>query len=465
MTKDGFSIMTVMIGAIVVASLAVVFMQKAKNKARVAAITDIIAYRDYVFRYYHEVAANRMAWQCTLNANTSLKNYVRGVGGPTGPHNLWLHDVSGTGCVVGGGTGEERITGSGIGTAQGRGLKLYTDPYDTSVETYDPDNVDHEIRVYTTWEGLGQNRVRIRLAAAYNYRHDEALTSFKIKEKETFIYMGRTPARNCGESIAIFYDDRGTGSNAPRRYFGDTAISSLDAETRLVTCWEDGPLVIPPCFDLLERGGVDYSFDPSCPSLGTDKNTNYAGMCPNRVSAKIKVPAISGFVITTGKTICEEKYALVLGDRLSTGSPWKDRCSDSVTDDRNAIVGVAGVAGGNGKEAHRPICSVPRARFGIIGGRQPRGIKGWTKAGSVEDAGDIVGKPGLRGKQGHPGVLPPPAGPKGREESCSCTCPSPTCSVNSDCDTTGVDADGNTITIAGTCSNPIPSLCPSYRRC
>ena len=287
--KDGFSIMTVMIGSVVVAALAVVYMQKARNKAQIAAVTDIIAYRDYVFRYYSEVAANRMAWPCTLKANPDLHNYVKGAGSPGGPHNLWLHDVSGTGCVLDG-TGKEIIPGSGAGTAQGLGLKLYTN-LPATVETYDPDNTNHHIRVYATWEGLGRNAVRIRLAAAYNHKHDDALTSFKMEEKETYLYMNRTPARNCSDALATgfgFYGDHGTGASAPERYFGDTAVTSVNARTRLVTCWQEGPLVIPPCYDLLEGSSF-----PGCPSINA--SDPYAGMCPTGPGFSLPVPAAAGF--------------------------------------------------------------------------------------------------------------------------------------------------------------------------
>jgi len=198
MSKDGFSIMTVMIGSAVVAALAIVYMQKARNKAQVATVTDIIAYRDYVFRYYSAVAANRMAWPCTLKANPALLAYVQDGGGATGPHNLQLQDVSGIGCVVGAGTGQEVIPDDGVGTAQGLGLRLYTG----LPETYDPSNINHNLRIYTTWEGLGRNAVRIRLAAAYNNEHGQALTSFKMKEKEVYIYMNRHPARNCSDGVS-----------------------------------------------------------------------------------------------------------------------------------------------------------------------------------------------------------------------------------------------------------------------
>ena len=143
----GFSIMTVMIGSIVVAALAVVYMQKARNKAQVAAIADIIAYRDYVFRYYSEVIANRMAWQCTKKVNADLLTYVNTGGGALGPHNLQVQDVDGTGCVVGAGTGKETIPGAGSGL----GLKLYT-VLPAPVATYNPSNIDHHLRVYATWE-------------------------------------------------------------------------------------------------------------------------------------------------------------------------------------------------------------------------------------------------------------------------------------------------------------------------
>ena len=437
MSKDGFSIMTVMIGSVVVAALGIVYMQKARNKAQIATIADIIAYRDYAFRYYSEVAANRMAWPCTLKANPSLQNYVQGASTTTGPQNLWLYDVSGTGCVLAG-TGEEVITGSGAGTAQGLGVKLHTD-LPASVETYDPDNANHHLRIYSTWEGLGKNSVRIRLAAYYNNEHDDALTSFKIKEKEKFIYMGRTPMRNCGESLVGFHDDRGTGSRAPQRYFGDTAVVAADAKTRLVKCWEQGPLVIPPCFDLLEKGNMPIGFSNNCPSLSTNKINNYAGMCPEIHSNFVS--ALAGFDLNTGKTLCERRYGLILGDRVSANTAYKGVCAD----DASAFVGLRHAP------AHKPLCS-PADRFGTRGGRFSEGIAGWTTTGPI-GAGPNVGNQGKTGKQGHPGVLPALKGDQGDSRDCSCTC-SDGCTSDSDCST------------GETCSTDHAiSLCPSNKRC
>lgn len=398
MPKDGFSIMTVMIGSVVVAALAVVYMQKARNKAQVAAITDIIAYRDYVFRYYSEVAANRMAWPCTLKANPALQTYVNTGVGATGPHNLWLHDADSDSCVLSG-VGKLIITGSGAGAAQGLGLMLYEDLPDTPVETYDP--ATHHMRVYTTWEGLGNNAVRVRLAAKYNYERDNALTSFKIKEKETFIYMGRTPARNCGESLGHlgFHDDRGAGTRAPQRYFGDTALTSLNAETRLVTCWEQGPLIVPPCFDLLET--TDF---PHCPSIAS--NPTYAGMCPDNLY--FKVPAVAGFDPSTGETICENDFGLILGDRTSSNAI---HCG---TDTGNAFQGV--------KSNHYGQCSKQHSkkRFGVLGSACPNGHRGWDESGSADCGDEIRGTAGPKGHPGHPGVLRASPGPPGPGRICDC---------------------------------------------
>ena len=407
MPKDGFSIMTVMIGSVVVAALAVVYMQKARNKAQIAAVTDIIAYKDYVFRYYSEVAANRMAWPCTLKANPSLRAYVQGGGGPAGPHNLWLYDASGTGCVLAG-TGVEVITGSGAGTAQGLGVKLYSPlPIQpANIEIYDPNDTDHHLRIYATWEGLGRNAVRIRLATSYNYEHSDAITSFKVKEKEKLIYMNRTPSRNCSDALSVglgYYGDRGTGTDAPQRYFGDTAVTSVDAKTRLVTCYEEGPLVIPPCFDLLEKNGLRIGFSNNCTNLSTNKYSTWAGMCPEG-EGSAKVLALAGFDQSTGKTICEHDYGLILGDRVLTASAYQGKGAS----DTSAFVGLG--------SAHSPIYS-PTDRFGTRGGRQSRGIKGWTINGPT-DAGANVGMPGLAGQPGHPGVLPALRGPPGANVVC-----------------------------------------------
>ena len=397
MPRDGFSIMTVMIGSVVVAALAVVYMQKARNKAQVAAITDIIAYRDYVFRYYSEVAANRIAWPCTLKANSALQTYVNTGAGASGPHNLWLHDADSDSCLLSG-TGNLIITGSGAGTTQGLGLMLYDNLPDTPVETYNPNT--HHMRVYTTWEGLGNNAVRIRLATAYNYEHRDALTSFKIKEKETFIYMGRTPARNCGESLGRFgfHDDHGAGGRAPQRYFGDTAVTSVNAQTRLVTCWEQGPLVVPPCFDLLET--TDF---PHCPTLTSNPRLTYAGMCPENLY--FRVPALAGFDLSTGETICENNFGLILGDRFSSNAI---HCG---TDTGNAFQGV--------RSDHHGQCSRP-GRFGILGKACGSGHRGWDESGIADCGGDTRGEPGEQGKQGHPGVLPADPGPAGPGVTCDC---------------------------------------------
>ena len=407
MPKDGFSIMTVMIGSVVVAALAVVYMQKARNKAQVAAVTDIIAYRDYVFRYYTEVASNRMAWPCTLKANPSLQTYVQGGGAPTGPHNLQLQDVSGNGCVVGAGTGKEVIPDDGVGTAQGLGLKLYTNLPKDPVETYDPDQDDHHIRVYATWEGLGRNAVRVRLATAYNYKHERALTSFKIEEKEMFIYMNRHPARNCSDGLAAgfgFFDDGGTGSRAPLRYFGDTAVTSVDAKTRLVTCWEKGPLVIPPCYDLLET--ADF---PNCP--GISDTITYAGMCPKE--GGFRVPALAGFKLRTGETICEKSYGLILGDRVSHYNAYYCGKPNRVDDPGIAFQGI--------NSDHAAVCS-PSDWFGIKGGTCLSGYAGWHKSDGSPDCHNQTGKgfQGPPGVRGLPSVIPALPGPAGDSVTCDC---------------------------------------------
>ena len=400
MPRNGFSIMTVMIGAVVVATLGVVYMQMARNKAQISAITNIIAYRDYAFRYYSEIAANRMAWPCTLKANPSLNTYVHSGVGVSTAQPLQLYDVSGTGCVLAG-TGERVIPDTPpLPLDFGLGLMLY-EPLPATPVNFD--STTHDFRIYTTWEGLGRQAVRVRVASIYNYGRADAITSFKIKEKETYIYMGRTPARNCGESLDHlgFADDGGTGTRAPERYYGDTAVTSVNAQTRLVTCWEQGPLVVPPCFDLQET--TDF---PNCPSLGTDKLVNYAGMCPENLY--FKVPALAGFELDTGQTKCERDYGLILGDRVSNAAL---HCDSSNPGD--AFQGVG--------SAHYGQCSTTFGRFGIVGSSCPNGHRGWFPNGDAECGGGTVGMQGTMGKPGVPYVLPASPGPPGPAVTCTCT--------------------------------------------
>ena len=221
--------------------------------------------------------------------------------------------------------------------------------------------------------------------------------------------MNRTTARNCSDGLSAgfgFYDDGGTGTSAPDRYFGDTAVTSVNAETRLVTCWEQGPLVIPPCYDLLETAHF-----PDCPSIDEpEAKKRYAGMCPHNLY--FTVPALGGFDTHTGETICARDFGLILGDRTSN-TPY--HCT---SDDGDAFQGI--------KYDHHAECS-GTGRFGVIGGDCAHGYAGWLKTGGNPDCLTRRGR-GLKGppgKQGLPDVIPALPGPPGLPITCDCYAPSP----------------------------------------
>ena len=127
-------------------------------------------------------------------------------------------------------------------------------------------------------------------------------------------------------------------------------------------------------------------------------------MCPNHLY--FSVPALAGFNPSTGETICEENYGLILGDRVSSTPAHCD------LDAGNAFQGV--------KSDHYGECSRPRGRFGIIGDRCHEGYAGWNPDGTKKCVDDRKGLPGLPGGPGLASVLPAQPGPPGPAATCDC---------------------------------------------
>ena len=355
MKQAGFGIGAVMVGSVVLGIFALSFMQNSKNSIESSLIAQLIAYRDSVLHYYAAIVSNRIAWRCTMLVNPSLRNYVSGGGGGGG--SLTISDAGDCRTALSG-----DIVVPDIGVYINFGDTL---PIPISVGYVAPASFDFHLQA--EWQAIGGgNGVEVTLTVIYN--RSNGPTNFALEDKQVKLYMNRTVAKDCSDGLSTsfgFYDDGGTGSEA-ERYWGDTAVTSIDAETRLVTCWESGPLIIPPCYE----DSSDYH--SACSS-------SYLGMCPSH--SGVKVPSIAGFDRSTGKTECSYDHVLI------------KRPSTTCSGGGNGILGFDG--SGN------MICAHNRGFTGVRGRSTSMGIKGFS-SGTILSVSGQAGRTGERGPPGDP---------------------------------------------------------------
>ena len=283
-----------MVGAVVLGIFAMVYTQQMQNRANVSLIGDLMSFREQVITYYGSVVSNRSTWECTIQSNGQLQQYLAGCTVPPCPTplpaginapdgRLNIYDYTGN-C-------QERFGGAGgillIPSGNGLGLKLqdHNDlPIDGASNTCDSDI--HHFCLTVEWERLdpdqsSQRAVELKLVLKANRKaiKDDLDVSFDLADKEYAIYMNRTVATDCsdGRITGYFPNTRkgqarpwhpgivsSTSAAAPHTtskgvsaYAGDTAVVQFDSITGLVACSSRGPLVVPPCYDMSDYSYID----------------------------------------------------------------------------------------------------------------------------------------------------------------------------------------------------------------
>ena len=286
-----------MVGAVVLGIFAMVYTQQMQNRANVSLIGDLMSFREQVITYYGSVVSNRSTWECTIQSNGQLQQYLAGCTVPPCPTPLpaGINYLDGTLDIYDyTGNCQERFGGAGgilrIPSGNGLGLKLqdHNDlPIDGAANPCDPDI--HHFCLKVEWEGLdpdqsSQRAVELKLILTANRKaiKDDLDVSFELADKEYAIYMNRTVATDCSDGRVTGYfpgtakgrarpwhSSVGSGHAAPHTtskgvsgYAGDTAVVEFDSITGLVACSPLGPLVVPPCYDM-----SDYSYIDDYPSL------------------------------------------------------------------------------------------------------------------------------------------------------------------------------------------------------
>ena len=294
-----------MVGAVVLGIFAMVYTQQMQNRANVSLIGDLMSFREQVITYYGSVVSNRSTWECTIQSNGQLQQYLAGCTVPPCPTpkpaginyldgTLDIYDYTGN-C-------QERFGGAGgilrIPSGNGLGLKLqdHNDlPIDGAADgaanPCDPDI--HHFCLKVEWEGLdpdqsSQRAVELKLILTANRKaiKDDLDVSFELADKEYAIYMNRTVATDCSDGrVTGYFPNTGKGQARPwhpgivsssaaaphttskgvSAYAGDTAVVQFDSITGLVACSSLGPLVVPSCYDMSDYSYID--------DYGTLRNT------------------------------------------------------------------------------------------------------------------------------------------------------------------------------------------------
>ena len=330
---SGFGIVTVMIGAVTLGIFALVYVQSAQNRANFSQITNLMSFREQVMTYYGSVVANRGTWECTVQGNSGLKNYLVS-GGANKSGSLNIRDYTGN-CQEGFGSG----AGAELIPTAGLGLKLqdYNDIPLASARSC----TGAQFCLKATWKGLdtgvGQRRaveLKLTLTANRDEIKQQLGVNFELSDKEQTVYMNRTVATDCSDS-RVTGNFPGTSARHPAgtgviAYAGDAAVVSLDALTGLVSCSPRGPLVVPPCYDVtstsnnpflsstgMRVNGVDSGrgfgdlrgVGLRCDGRGRSPSTPIQGSCPRTSGGG--TTAIAYFDPQTGIAQCSHPNILV----------------------------------------------------------------------------------------------------------------------------------------------------------
>ena len=131
--------------------------------------------------------------------------------------------------------------------------------------------------------------VRITLTANRKAIKKQLNVNFEMADKEQVFFANRTIGTDCSDGrVSGYFPGYPTdwslhGHNKPpphpvgkgvNAYMGDTAVTDFDPITGLVACYNKGPLVIPPCYDvssgnLLTVGSQSISDNPFVTEYGT----------------------------------------------------------------------------------------------------------------------------------------------------------------------------------------------------
>ena len=465
----GFALVMVMVAAALLGILAITFLQKVSLRAKVSNIAELISYRDYVLRYYSDLVANRAAWECTKAHNPTLPGYLStGLGASAGlPLNVF-----GVGNCVGDAallTPNMRpeipmvpyttLDGTSVSfTDLWTPLVLPRPPYPSTFagrrlnsgsqgDRLQERNSDPNFIISAVWDdgsviaGAGTNSVKITLTMTYigHLLDPKDNTSFDLEEKEAVIFMNRTPAKNCSDALAAGrgkYDDYREGTSfrgnkrRPTSYFGDQAVASVDAATRLITC-SDAPLIIPPCYENDPADTTDYrgsspiagkdNLCASLHSLPAYKRWQRTGVCGGDYGNH----AIADFDENTGYSKCSNPYVLVMrparvaslnycGNNFSgwpSGYDWEAIAIKGVTGDGDVECSLenAQIRGGRGVQVPidcgttgvtffnydgTAVCALKRGMYGLVA--QNTYVKGRIVGGLVEYAEGANYNPGGR---------------------------------------------------------------------
>lgn len=290
--EGGFGIVTVMAGAVVLGIFALVYTQQMQNRANVSLIGDLMAFREQVITYYGSIVSNRSTWECTIQSNGELQQYLAGCTVPPCPTpkpagtnlpdgTLDIYDYTGD-CQekFGGADGILRIPSGGLG------LKLQDhNNLPIAQRACDSSASGTHFCLTVEWEGLDPDQlsrraVEVKLILEANRRaiKNQLDVSFELAKKEHAIYMNRTVATDCSDGrITGYFPGTAKGrartwhpgivsstaaaphvtSKGVPAYAGDTAVVKFDSVTGLVECSNLGPLVVPPCYDMSDYNYID----------------------------------------------------------------------------------------------------------------------------------------------------------------------------------------------------------------
>lgn len=290
--EGGFGIVTVMAGAVVLGIFALVYTQQIQNRANVSLIGDLMAFREQAITYYGSIVSNRSTWECTIQSNGELQQYLAGCTVPPCPTpkpagtnlpdgTLNIYDYTGD-CQekFGGAGGILRIPSGGLGLRlqDHNDLPITQRPCDSS-------SSGTHFCLTVEWEKLDPDQaerraVELKLVLEANRRaiKNQLDVSFELAKKEHAIYMNRTVATDCSDGrITGYFPGTAKGqartwhpgivsstaaaphvtSKGVPAYAGDTAVVKFDSVTGLVECSNLGPLVVPPCYDMSDYNYID----------------------------------------------------------------------------------------------------------------------------------------------------------------------------------------------------------------
>ena len=342
--EDGFGLVTVMIGAVVLGIFALVYTQQMQNRANVSLIGDLMAFREQVMTYYSSVVGNRSTWECTIQDNSDLKFYLATGhkdttysdpsldAGKRGSYEaLKIKDYDGD-CQEGFGG----IDGDVIVPAGGLGLELDKDHSDLPVDPYrdcDDSASGTHFCLEVGWKRLDpdqstQRAVEVRLILKANRKaiKDKFNVSFDLADKKRYLYFNRTVATDCSDGRITGYfpgTARGTArpfnsftgiadasphttSKGVPAYAGDAAVVKLDSITGMVACSSVGPLVVPSCYDMSDYEYIGTAGDhPTLRKIY--RNPFISGGAARGGSG---MPGFRGFQSTEGFTNIQGKLGL-----------------------------------------------------------------------------------------------------------------------------------------------------------